>query len=345
MIKLISAFLLVSTWMAAADCTFSYALRAGQSTRALNNKEKGCVRWVLTYSGDSPVTVEHSTNGTSGWDSVGFTVTSGSLPSGTGFGRVEFAGYAPFVRVRLTGTDASQKSEGVINGSQALLATAIPASTPLIGSYTAPVAADWSWVTSNAPITQAGANGALTIFKQAGNVGGSSTPNLLCKSVSDVSADKIYRMTILLPGDHIYRDGQNEVGFALRKSSTNEIILQVFQLGNGHTSDNPVKGFYYCDLDNCAGTILDLYGGGFTTNTMLGMNVPFSVVIKTTSTAYRAQAWDGARGIDARVPNENSALRSSTVNTFDQACLWVVGGNGNYPTYVNLLGYDEALLQ
>lgn len=322
----------------AADCQLSFTLRAGQSTRALDNRTRGCVRWIMSYNGTSPATVEHSPDGTSSWASTSFTVTSGTLPSATSFGRVEFAGYAPFIRVRATGTGTQLSVEGVVNGSQALLASAISSGA----DYTPPVPGNWSWATANPPTTTATSSG-IYFEAAAGNDGGNVGRQFYCTNVTDPGTQVTYRMTLRFRGAHYYVDGAElAYGLALRDSSTGAYVMAYASPFASLKDSYWPLGFVYCSSGaiNCPGFI-DLWGGGFKATANHPLEQSF--VLRSDATNYTIMGWSGnAYTLLRAAGTGNSATRAATLATYDQACIHFLNANGTYRSSFALIGWDVA---
>lgn len=315
-------------------CQLGFALSGSTSSRAYKNTQTACTRWILTYSGDAPVTVESSQDGSS-WSTSVLSATSGTLPTTSGYGKVEINGYAPFLRVTSSGTTA-QKTSGLLSGVAGLLASSVGSSVPdYVWNLGSPIAVA-SWTKDNALFDMAIPTGkkVVTFTYPRANAAGYG---LACTTYP--TPPFTLRVAVQMPTQYWSNDAAKSFAIVGRDPvATKWLVYDVARLGQYIEPKRCTGG---TNPGNCT-TIASYWGSPFFNNVLLNMSTNWPAVFewKDDGTTIYASAHDPISGLSLAPFADDIPKTDKSYVTPTQLCLGLYKSNGNYTARYNLVGYS-----
>jgi hypothetical protein len=307
-----------------AVCSYPFSVTGSNASATQSNIRSGCASWSLVYSGTAPITVETSADGTT-WGTTGISVSTGSLPTSSGFGLVKFTGYAPYFRIKGSG-GAGTSTSGLLYGSLGLTAATTSAPT-----YTAIVPSEWTALDSGYVVTRTDRASSFLIDTTPGNVGGSQNM-FFCKTVAGSAGT--YRLTYRTAG-MIY-SGTNEIGISLLNSSNRENVVHLARA----TSNTAINYGFRCasNQTTCGNWLADDH------HQLLGAAETKTLVIMSSATHWGVTGYDPVLGrtLMIRLNDATLATKASYPVTggFDRVCVWIASTDGNYSQHHEILGFD-----
>lgn len=316
-----------------ANCKLDYDLRGSASTRGLDNTRPGCAYWVFTYSGSNPVTVQTSADGSS-WSSSVLTVASGTMPTTSGYGRVILTGYAPYLRVTGSGTNA-QSTQGTLYGTIGLqvnqgssvpdyvwdLGTPVSLAswTPDAGTFTVAIPTGKKVVTITVPRTTA------------------SGYRMVCTTYP--TPPFTARFAVQMPTQYWNNDAAKSFVIAGRDpTATKWLAATVAQQGQYWEPKRCTGGV---NPGDCS-TIASYWGSPFFTNILMNQSTNWPAVFqwKDDGTTIYLSGYDPISGLDLPGFADDHPKTDKTYVTPTQLCYGVYKANGNYTARYNIVGYS-----
>lgn len=332
--RAIAVFAIIASGLMAqskqAVCSYPYKLTGAGATTAQNNIQSGCASWSFTYSGTAPVTVEFSQDGTT-WGSTGLTVTSGSLPTTSGYGVVKFTGYAPYLRVKASGS-SGQTVSGLLYGSLGLTASSsVPDYVWSLGSP----ASVKSWTKDSGPhtVTKVSGKDVITFYRARGTSG----YGLTCTTYP--TPPFTLRVAIQLPIQYWNSDAAKSFAIIGRDPSVQKwLVANVSKFGE---NIEPLRCSGGTTPGNCS-TVASYWGSPFfnSLNTTMSTNWPVVYEWKDTGSTIYLNLYDPISGTTLVPFSDDLPKTDKTYVTPTELCMGLWATNNNYSVLYNLVGYS-----
>lgn len=316
-----------------ANCKLDYDVRGAMSTRALDNTKPGCAYWVFTYSGANPVTVQTSSDGVS-WSSSVLTVTSGTLPTTSGYGSVILTGYAPYLRITSTGS-ASQRTSGTLYGTIGLQVKQGGGAPDYVWDIGSPVSLA-SWTPDAGTFTVAVPTGkkVVTVTVPRTTAGGY---RMVCTAYP--TPPFTARFAVQMPTQYWNNDAAKSFVIAGRDpTATKWLAATVAQQGQYWEPKRCTGGV---NPGDCS-TIASYWGSPFFNSILMNMSTNWPAVFqwKDDGTTIYLSGYDPISGLDLPALADDTPKTDKTYVTPTQLCYGVYKNNGNYTARYNIVGYS-----
>lgn len=314
---------------AAAVCNFPFKLAGAQVTTAQNNTKAGCASWSFVYAGDAPVEVETSIDGAS-WGTSGLTFTSGSLPTAGGFGVVKFTGYAPYFRVKSSGS-VGQTVNGLLYGSLGLAAS--DASLP---NYVFASKGGDKWASDDPGIVYSKIDSSTTFTKGDGMMIGVSKDygansfQFVCRAYP--TPPFTARWDIAIPPQYWTNDAGHHIFMFAREAATEKWTAMWYR----------DKQFLYIGKCTKGSALCDTSGGAIDGEFNIGSSETWPITFewKDDGTTTTYGFYDRVAKRSALIKNSPITSPSNGYEVRNQLCVGSLSSNGNYPNQFNIVGYE-----
>lgn len=316
-----------------ANCTLQYKVSGVQSTRALDNRSSGCAYWIFTYSGTAPVTVQSSSDGSS-WSTSVLTVTSGTLPTTSGYGRIILTGYAPYLRVLASGT-TSQTTQGTLYGVIGLQVNQSSGAPDYIWDIGTPVGiASWTPDAGSFTVAQVTGKKVVSIIVPRGTAGGY---RMTCTTYP--TPPFTARWAVQMPTQYWDNDAAKSFVVAGRDPVATKWLTATFAQQGRYWEPKRCTGG--TNPGDCT-TIASYWGSPFFTNILMNMSTNWPAVFewRDDGTTIYVAGYDPISGTSLPAFADDHPKTDKTYVTPTQLCVGVYKNNGNYTARYNIVGYS-----